>query len=169
LDPQRPLTEAFARNLVREDPEAVVGLLLRMQETLVELRAEVSQLRAEVAELKAQNRPPSAPHRRREDERTAQPKPPGRKPGHEGTCRRVPAQIDEELDVRLGGCPHCQGQVEGVMPVVQWIEELPVVRSRSTLGWNGSTTARRHDGWQDAGRGGLEAHAPPRPRFSTPR
>lgn len=122
----------MARNLVREAPEAVVRLLLQMQETMVELRAEISRLQAEVAELKEQNRPPSAPHRRREDERTTQPKKPGRKAGHQGHCRPVPEQVDEVLEVPLPGCPHCQGAVEGLIPVVQWIEELPEVRPRVT-------------------------------------
>ncbi len=117
---------------MQEAPEALVRVVLRLQETLVEVRAALSQVRQELAEMKDQNRPPSAPHRRREDERKAHPKKPGRPPGHEGSCRRVPAQLDEAVEVPLTACPQCQGAVTDVLPVVQWIEELPEVRPHVT-------------------------------------
>ena len=103
-----------------------------MQEHLAELRAEIGRLQARVAELEAQNRPPSAPFRRREEERSKSPKKPGRPPGHEGSCRKVPAVIDEVIEVPLSCCPDCAGALEMVTPIEQFIEELPVVRPHVT-------------------------------------
>lgn len=115
--------------LVKEAPEAVVGLVLQMQEAMKAMRAEIAQLRQEIAELKEQNRPPSAPHRRREDERKVSPKKPGRAPGHKGHYRKVPEVVDEIVDVPLEPhCPHCAQELSMVQPVVQFIEELPVAR-----------------------------------------
>jgi transposase len=132
LNPNAPLKREQLVELAREAPEAMVTLVLKMQEVIVELRAEVSALKARVAELEEQNRPPSAPHRRREDEKASNPKRPGRAPGHPGECRRVPEVVDEVIEVKLECCPHCRGEVVERMPVVQWIEELPVLRPHVT-------------------------------------
>jgi hypothetical protein len=40
--------------------------------------------------------------------------------------------VDEEIFVPLLGCPHCGGEVGPRRPVVQYIEELPVVRPHVT-------------------------------------
>lgn len=118
---------------MREAPEALVGLVLQMQATLGTMRAKIGQLEQRVAELEEQNRPPSAPHRRRADERVAQPKKPGQRPGHEGHCRRVPVEVDEVIDVPLAPqCPHCAQTLSMVQPVEQWIEDLPPVRPHVT-------------------------------------
>ena len=127
-----PLSREFVEALARESPAAVANLVMVMQEHLVELRAEIGRLQARVAELEAQNRPPSAPFRRREDERTKSPKKPGRPPGHEGSCRKVPVVIDEVIEVPLPHCPECAGALEMVTPIEQFIEELPVVRPHVT-------------------------------------
>lgn len=103
-----------------------------MQEHLAELRAEMGRLQARVAELEAQNRPPSAPFRRREEERSKSPKKPGRPPGHVGSCRKVPEVVDEVIEVPLPHCPDCAGTLEMVTPIEQFIEELPVVRPHVT-------------------------------------
>jgi len=110
----------------------VANLVMVMQEHLGELRAEIGRLQARVAELEAQNRPPSAPFRRREDERSKSPKKPGRTPGHEGSCRKVPVVIDQVIEVPLPCCPDCAGALEMVTPIEQFIEELPVVRPHVT-------------------------------------
>lgn len=132
MNAQTPLNREELVALAKEAPEAMATLVLNMQAVIAELRAEVSQLRQRVAELEEQNRPPSAPHRRREDERKANPKQPGRAAGHAGEYRRVPAQVDEVIEVSLECCPHCCGSVHGRMPVVQWIEDLPPVRAHIT-------------------------------------
>jgi transposase len=132
LNAQTPLNREELVALAKEAPEAMATLVLNMQAVIAELRAEVSQLRQRVTELEDQNRPPSAPHRRREDERKANPKQPGRATGHAGEYRRVPVQVDEVIEVELECCPHCGGPVHGRMPLVQWIEELPPVRAHVT-------------------------------------
>ena len=117
---------------MREAPEALIHLVLVMQEHLEQQRAQIAQLQARVAELEEQNRPPSAPFRRREDQRKAEPRRPGRAPGHPGSCRRVPEHIDENIEVALPCCPHCAGALERVTPIEQFIEELPPVRPHIT-------------------------------------
>jgi len=118
--------------LVREAPQAVVNLVMVMQEQIAELRAEVRRLQERVAELEEQNRPPTAPFRRRDEQRRANPKKPGRAPGHPGSYRRVPTVVDEEIEVPLPCCPHCAGALEKLTPVEQWIEDLPPVRPQVT-------------------------------------
>lgn len=117
---------------MREAPEAVVNLVMVMQEQIAELRAEVGRLQQRVAELEEQNRPPSAPFRRREEQRKTNPKAPGRAPGHPGSYRRVPEMVDEEIEVPLPCCPHCSGALEKLTALEQWIEELPPVRPHVT-------------------------------------
>jgi len=92
LNPNAPLK--------REQIEALVGLVVVTQEQLAALRAEIGRLQARVAELEEQNRPPSAPFRRREEQRSAAPGKPGRAPGHPGSCRRVPEVVDESSRCR---------------------------------------------------------------------
>ena len=132
LNPKAPLKAEDVEALAREAPQALVHLVMVMQEQLVELRAEIGRLQARVAELEEQNRPPSAPFRRREEERSGSPKKPGRPPGHPGSCRRVPSEVDEEIEVELGCCPHCAGALEAKQPLVQYLEELPPVRAHVT-------------------------------------
>ncbi len=119
-----PLSREQVTLLVKEAPEAVVNLVMVMQEQIAELRAEVRRLQERVAELEEQNRPPSAPFRRREEQRKATPKKPGRAPGHPGSYRRVPEVVDEQIEVPLPCCPHCAGALDKLTPVEQWIEEL---------------------------------------------
>lgn len=85
--------------------------LARLERDLEKLRAENAQLRSELATLREQlaqdpenDPPPFVKPRRRAEE----PKPPGRKPGHEGTTRAVPERVDEERALKLVACPDCQ-------------------------------------------------------------
>lgn len=132
MNPKQPLNREMLEGLQREQPSALIELVLRMQEALEGLRGEVGRLQRRVAELEEQNRPPSAPFRRREEERVKEPKKPGRKPGHPGACRAVPNDLDEEIEVSLWACPHCGGAVEEVAPLIQYLEELPEVRPHVT-------------------------------------
>ena len=115
--------------LQKEQPSALIELVMRMQEALEEMRQEVGRLQRRVAELEEQNRPPSAPFRRAERERVKEPGKSGRKPGHPGACRATPDHIDEEIEVGLWACPHSGGAVEDVEPLIQYLEELPVLRA----------------------------------------
>ena len=132
MNPNAPLKREQVEALARQAPEALVGLVMVMQEQLGALRAPIARWQARAAELEAQNRPPSAPFRRRAEERSAAPKKPGRAPGHPGSCRRVPEVIDEHIEVPLPCCPHCAGALEMLTPIEQFIEELPPVRPHVT-------------------------------------
>ena len=132
MNPNAPLKREQVEALAREAPEALVGLIMVMQEQLAVQRAEIARLQARVAELEAQNRPPGAPFRRRAEERSAAPRKPGRAPGHPGSCRRVPEVVDEIIGVPLRCCPDCAGALEMLTPVEQFIEELPAVRPHLT-------------------------------------
>lgn len=95
--------------------------------------AEIERLKARIADLEDQLRQAhrqTAPFRRRETLKKpdAGKKPPGRPPGHPGAYRPRPAVIDQEIEVPLSGCPHCQGGLTGVRKRIQFIEELPPVR-----------------------------------------
>jgi hypothetical protein len=62
----RPLKREMLEELQKEQPSALIELVMRMQEALDEMRQEVGRLQRRVAELEVQNRPPSAPFRRAE-------------------------------------------------------------------------------------------------------
>ncbi|HEY5892057.1 MAG TPA: hypothetical protein VIT91_02395 [Chthoniobacterales bacterium] len=105
---------------------------LTMQEEMMRMRADIGRLQERIAQLEGENRPPSAPFRRREAECKSDPKSPGAAVAIRavtGKCRKV---IDEEIEVPLSRCPHCAGVLEGVIPVVQYIEELPEDRPHVT-------------------------------------
>jgi transposase len=95
---------------------------------------ENERLRQRLEELEREAARQAAPFRRRNKKKVdpAEKKRPGRKPGHAGTCRAVPQQIDERIEVPLPGCPHCGGTVENLAPRVQFIEEIPPVRPQVT-------------------------------------
>lgn len=95
--------------------------------------AEIARLKKRVAELeeelKAAHRQ-AAPFRRREQKKKppTEHKRPGRSKGHEGTYRRRPEQVDQEIEVPLPHCPHCQSELSELQSRDQVIEELPPVK-----------------------------------------
>jgi transposase len=101
------------------------------------LRAEVQALRDEVRRAKRQ----AVPFGR--DAPKSDPKPPGRKPGHEPACRATPppSAVTETIRVPLDHCPDCGGPVERIQdnrPIFQ--TDLPpitpIVRRLDTQrGW----------------------------------
>ena len=113
-----------------------------------ELEAEVARLRAEneqlrqlirklhdrVEELERAAARQAAPFRRKDKDRKppGEHKKPGRKPGHPPARREEPPEIDDHVEMRLDGCPHCGGQVDDVRPCEQIIEDLPPVRPHVT-------------------------------------
>ena len=115
--------------------ERIIALTLehlRLQEQLKATQASQRQLEERLAQLEQQAYRQAAPFRRAEPERNPHPGRPGRKAGHAGSFRPQPAVIDEELYVALESCPHCGGAVCEKQGLVQYIEELPVVRPRVT-------------------------------------
>ena len=113
---------------LREENEQLRAENEQLRAENQQLRAENQQLREQLDDLQVQALRQAAPFRVPEQRRKEEKKPPGRKEGHPGSCRRLPDQIDHEIVVELNCCPKCGGPVEDVRPVEQYIEEIPPVR-----------------------------------------
>jgi len=102
----------------------------RLQTENRQLSEKLDRLQKQVAELERTNARQAAPFRREEKKKVpaGEKKRPGRKLGHRGACRAIPEHVDQEVEVPLDCCPHCQGAVTDRAPLVQWIEELPPLR-----------------------------------------
>ncbi|MFQ6035366.1 MAG: IS66 family transposase [Sedimentisphaerales bacterium] len=87
-------------------------------------------MREELEKTQQQIARQAAPFRREERKKIPpdKQKPPGRKPGHPGCCRRQPEHIDQTIEVALDNCPKCSGPVKNIKRVEQTIEEIPPVR-----------------------------------------
>jgi FtsZ-binding cell division protein ZapB len=123
-------------------------LVEALRREVEELRAENARLRQEleeayrrIAELEQAAARQAAPFRRQEHRKVPpeQKKPPGSKPGHRGSCRMTPLQVDHETEVPLEACPRCGGPVRDKVPLVQYIEEIPPLRPEVTrlTTWSG--------------------------------
>lgn len=97
-----------------------------------EAQAQIKKQEEQLEEWQRQAHRQAAPFRRPETERNPHPARPGRKPGHAGFYRPKPEYIDEQINVNLECCPHCQGPVGDKHSLTQYIEEIPVVRPRVT-------------------------------------
>jgi transposase len=131
---------------LRDRPEELIGIILRqagmieqLQKELAELKQQIKDindrndgLSAKVEELAKKAARQAAPFRIDEKHRVVERKKPGRAKGHPGVCRAVPDHVDEEIAVPLVECPHCHGPVGPRRTVVQYVEELPVVRPHVT-------------------------------------
>ena len=101
---------------------------LRLMLNEVLERLAVAEKRLEELEREAHRQ--AAPFRRPERKRKQDKGKPGRPKGHPPAHREPPPQVDEQAEVPLECCPHCAGPVENVRPVVQLIEDIPVVITR---------------------------------------
>jgi len=125
------------------------ALALRAENLL--LRSECARLRADNEALKEENariveenkdlkqrleqaqrarKRQAAPFRRRQ--RKSDPKKPRRKPGHPPAPRPVPEHVDAEVDVPLGGCPFCGGEVDEHGTDDQYVVDVPPVKPHVT-------------------------------------
>jgi|HubBroStandDraft_1064217.scaffolds.fasta_scaffold59799_1 transposase len=134
LDPLRDRPEELIEVILRQ-----AGVIEQLQKELAELKQQIKDindrndgLSAKVEALEKKAARQAAPFRIDEKHRVLERKRPGRAQGHPGVFRAVPDHVDEEIVVPLGACPHCQGRVGPRRPVVQYIEELPVVRPHVT-------------------------------------
>jgi transposase len=105
----------------------------RLQAEIVALNEENERLREELKDLKRRlgetqraGKRQAAPFRRRK--RKDDPKKPGRKPGHPPAHRPVPEHVDAEVDVPLGACPHCGGDVDEHGTDEQHVVDVPPVK-----------------------------------------
>jgi hypothetical protein len=129
---------------LRDKPDELIEIILRQAEAIEKFTKRIEQLEQQIKDLNDRNDGLSgkveelerkaarqaAPFRIEDKNRAAHPKKPGRPKDHPGSCRVVPGQVDEEIVVPLESCPECGGQVTARRQVVQYIEELPVVRPR---------------------------------------
>jgi transposase len=131
---------------LRGQPDQLIDIILRQAGVIDELRQDIEKLKQEVKDLNDRNdglgakvdalaraaARQAAPFRIDDKHRVGERKRPGRPKGHPGSSRAIPDHVDEEIFVPLTGCPHCGGEVGSRRPVVQYIEELPVVRPHVT-------------------------------------
>lgn len=141
---------------LRDQPDRLLALVLEQARTLETLLREQAQWEQEKAQLLAEVQSlrealrqkdqellrlteqleaaqraahrPAAPFRRPEEQRSAQPGRPGRRPGHPAAVRPKPTHIEHHQHVPLPACPHCQGPLTQPRSLTQYIEELPPVR-----------------------------------------
>jgi transposase len=129
---------------LRDKPDELIEIILRQAEAIEKLTQKVEQLeqqvkdlndrndglKAKVQELETRAARQAAPFRIEDKKRVSNPKKPGRKEGHCGSCRAIPDHVDEEIQVPLTACPDCGGKLRSRRKIVQYIEELPAVRPR---------------------------------------
>ena len=98
------------------------------------LRQLVKQLQERTEELERSAARQAAPFRRKDKDRKPpeQQKRPGRKPGHPPAYRQEPPHMDDDIEMRLEGCPHCGGPLTDLEACEQFIEELPPTRPHVT-------------------------------------
>ena len=115
--------------------EQIIALTLenlRLKEQLAMAQASNRQLQEGLEQLDCQAHRQAAPFRRPEAQRNTHPGRPGRKAGHSGSFRARPEHIDETIHVPLESCPQCGGDLSQKRVLVQYLEEIPVVRPRVT-------------------------------------
>jgi len=134
LDPLRDRPAELIEIILRQ-----AGVIEQLQKELAELKQQIKDindrndgLSAKVEELEKKAARQAAPFRIDEKHRVVERKRPGRPRGHAGVCRALPDHVDEEIVVPLAECPHCGGPVSSRRKVVQYVEELPVVRPHVT-------------------------------------
>lgn len=88
----------------------------------------LAQLEQKLEETARQAFRQAAPFRIPESRRQSLPRRPGRPKGHRGSYRPKPTRIDQHLRVPLERCPDCQGPVQQVRDLKQYLEEIPPVQ-----------------------------------------
>jgi transposase len=101
-----------------------------LQRKVEQLRKEIERLKKRLGEAQRSGKRQAAPFRRRT--RKASPKKPGRKAGHEPAHRPVPEHVDAEVDVPLGACPSCGGEVDEHGTDEQYVVDVPPVKPHVT-------------------------------------
>jgi hypothetical protein len=131
---------------LRGQPDQLIEIILRQAGVIDQLHKDVEGLKQQIKDLNDRNdglgakveqleravARQAAPFRIDDKHRVVERKRPGRAKGHPGSARAIPDYVDEEIFVPLPGCPHCGGEVGPRRSVVQYIEELPVVRPHVT-------------------------------------
>src|SRR5215204_4255366 len=101
------------------------GAIAALQQQVAELRRQLDELRAKLDESQRAGKRQATPFRRRAAK--ANPKPPGRPPGHARAQRPLPDRVDRVIDVPCAGCPDCQVPLIGPTLRSQYQTDLPPV------------------------------------------
>jgi transposase len=116
------LTEAQAREIVRQGEESAVFALLQLAQLLAEAQGRAAPPPNTVSPstpsgmIPVYTKPPAPTRRQR----------PGRKNGHPGVWRTRPERVDQTQDHRLACCPHCQGVLQRCRQTRRrYIEDIP--------------------------------------------
>lgn len=134
--------EASLQSL-REQPDELIKIILQQATAVQEMQRQIEDLKNQIRDLNDRNGGLSskvealeksaarqaAPFRIADKHRSANPKKPGRAQGHPGTHRSIPDHVDEQIVVALEQCPECGRPLNHQREVVQYIEELPVMRA----------------------------------------
>src|SRR5262245_10097386 len=135
--PLKPTLESL-----RDQPDQLIEIILRQAGMIEELQQKIQQLEEKIRELNDRNNGLSgkvealekaaarqaAPFRIADKHRSSNRQKPGRPKGHPGVHRSIPDHVDQEIFVGLENCPQCGGRLSQRRAVVQYIEELPIVR-----------------------------------------
>jgi len=113
---------------VRNEVLQAEGAVLQAENA--RLVQENKDLKQKLEEARRAGRRQAAPFGRRK--REEKPKKPGRKPGHAPAHRPVPDHVDADVDVPLGACPHCGGEVDEEGTHEQYSVDIPPVRPHVT-------------------------------------
>ncbi len=138
------ITAEFIRSLGLS-LEQLIGWIVRQAEQILALLSECDALRAalqqknqelvrleeQLAQTAQRAFRQAAPFRLPDERRNKSPRRPGRRPGHPGRYRPKPTRIDQRVKVPLKACPHCQGPVQAVRDVTQYVEEIPPVQPQN--------------------------------------
>jgi len=129
--------ELTAKILMAQRKEDLIRKILEkdkkvkeQQEEIQKKDLEIEKLRKQIDQLKTEGKRQAAPFRLSEKKLAKDKKPPGRRRGHKGHYRQLPAQIDEQIEVKLDGCPRCGSEVKDQRAIIQYIEEIPPIRPR---------------------------------------
>jgi transposase len=129
---------------LRERPDELIEIILRQAAAIQEMQKQIEDLKNQIRDLNDRNNGLSskvealektaarqaAPFRIADKHRSSDPQKPGRPKGHPGTHRSLPDHVDQEIIVALDNCPQGGQPLEHQRAVVQYLEELPVIRPK---------------------------------------
>lgn len=156
------------------DKAALVELALGLTARNVELERRQSDLEKRFDELARLVVRGAAPFARPQGKRSASPKSPGRKGGHEGSSRRRhdDSEVDERIEVPLERCPQCGSGLaaETDEAVEQTLIEAPVIKAlvirlvthRNRCACCGTKSASTHPLQVSTAQGAAGTHLGPR-------
>jgi transposase len=137
---ETPLKREVIEQLAREQPQALVEIVLQQSAAIAEQGELIEKQRQAIGALEERVRqleealsqgggpPGAAPFRLAPHKRKGTPKAPGREAGHRGEFRSAPELLDEVIEVALKQCPKCGRAIAKTIALKQTIVELPAVR-----------------------------------------